>query len=196
LQADAAEIPALIVCNKIDLEDDDLDTDERLEDFRRIGYEVMEISAKTGLGMDILRQYIKGKCSVLVGQSGTGKSSIINAFKPELNIKTGEINQKYDRGNHTTTMAFMVEIDSDTMLIDTPGIRRFVPDGIKPQEIILYMREFSSLAGKCSFGLSCSHRTEPGCKIMEATAAGYIHEDRYNSFLRIYDELAGKNNVD
>lgn len=196
LQADAAEIPAIIICNKIDLADDDLDTDERLEDFRRIGFEVMEISAKTGQGIGGLNQLMKGKCSVLVGQSGTGKSSLVNALVPGLKIKTGAINEKYDRGNHTTTMAFMIDIDENTTLIDTPGIRRFVPDGIDKQDVILHLREFAPLAGKCSYGLSCSHRSEPGCKIMEAVAAGVIHEDRYNSFLRIYDELAGKNNAD
>jgi ribosome biogenesis GTPase len=199
LQADSAGIPAIIVCNKIDLEDeseDGIDVDERLEDFRRIGFEVIELSAKTGEGIEYLRQRLNGKCAVMVGQSGVGKSSLINALLPELNIRTGAINEKYDRGNHTTTLAFMVEINPGTRLIDTPGIRRFVPDGIGKDEVILYLREFSPLAGKCSYGLSCSHRVEPGCKIMEAVHAGVIHEDRYNSFLRIYDELAGKNDVD
>jgi len=196
LQADIAEIPALVICNKIDLDDEDLDTDERLEDFKRIGYDVIETSATTGRGLDELRQRIAGKRSVLTGQSGVGKSSLINALLPELNIKTGTINEKYDRGNHTTTLASVVEVDSDTWLIDTPGIRRFVPVGIGADELVMNMREFAPLAGKCTFGLSCSHRIEPGCKIMEAVSAGVIHEDRYNSFLRIYDELAGKNDAD
>jgi ribosome biogenesis GTPase len=106
------------------------------------------------------------------------------------------MNEKYDRGNHTTTLASMVPIAAGTWLIDTPGVRRFVPDGIGPENLILNMREFAPLAGKCTFGLSCSHRSEPGCKIMEAVHAGVIHEDRYNSFLRIYDELAGNNDAD
>ncbi|MDR0494412.1 MAG: ribosome small subunit-dependent GTPase A [Treponema sp.] len=196
LQTDIAGIPALVICNKADLESDDPDIDERLEDFRRIGYEVTEISIKTGQGIEGLRRRIAGKCSVLTGQSGVGKSSLINGLLPELNIKTGIINEKYDRGNHTTVLASMVEINAYTRIIDTPGVRRFVPDGIAAEDLVCNMREFAPLAGKCSFGLSCSHQTEPGCKIMEAVAAGVIHEDRYISFLRIHDELAGNNNVD
>jgi ribosome biogenesis GTPase len=207
LQADSAGIPVIIVCNKVDLDDDDycediLDINERLEDFKRLGYEIIEISAKTGKGLDELRGIIGGKCSVLTGQSGVGKSSLINALFPELKIKTAAINEKYNRGNHTTTLAFMVEAGSanefaaGTRIIDTPGVRRFVPSGIDAEDLILNMREFAPLAGKCSYGLSCSHRIEPGCKIMEAVDAGVIHEDRYNSFLRIHDELSGKNNAD
>jgi ribosome biogenesis GTPase len=201
LQADSAGIPALIVCNKIDLDGDDytdsrLDADERLEDFRRIGFEVVFLSVKTGEGLDDLKRLLEGKLSVLIGQSGVGKSSLINALLPEINLRTGTINEKYDRGNHTTTISSMVEINNDTWIIDTPGIRRFVPDRVGAEELILNMREFAPLAGKCSYGLSCSHRSEPGCKIMEAVTAGVIHEDRYNSFLRIHDELSGKNDVD
>jgi ribosome biogenesis GTPase len=207
LQADSAGIPAIIVCNKIDLDDDDnyddsLDINERLEDFKNLGYKVIEISAKTGQGLDELRDIISGKCSVLTGQSGVGKSSLINALFPELNIKTAAINEKYNRGNHATTLAFMVEAGPEngfaagTRIIDTPGIRRFVPSGIDAGELILHLREFAPLAGKCSYGISCSHRSEPGCKIMEAVAAGVIHEDRYTSFLRIHDELSGKNDAD
>jgi ribosome biogenesis GTPase len=196
LQADAAGIPALIVCNKIDLNVAEIDVDERLEDFRRIGCQVLRVSAKSGEGLDELRPLIAGKTSVLVGQSGVGKSSLINALLPRLNIKTGAINEKYDRGNHTTTMSIMAEIAPDTKMIDTPGIRRFVPDRIAPDDLILYMREFAPLAGKCIYGHSCSHRSEPGCKIMEAVHAGVIHEDRYISFFRIQDDLAGRKLAD
>jgi ribosome biogenesis GTPase len=210
VQADAAGISPLIVCNKIDLPGDDPDVDERLEDFRRIGYPVIPLSAKTGEGLDEFRDRIAGCFSVLVGQSGVGKSSLINALLPHSHIRVGAINEKYDRGNHTTTMAAAAELpginpggkdrgagkSGGTFLVDTPGIRRFVPDGIGPEDLIFHMREFAPLAGTCTYGHSCSHRTEPGCKIMEAVAAGVIHEDRYESFLRIQDELAGKNHAD
>jgi ribosome biogenesis GTPase len=83
-------------------------------------------------------------------------------------------------------------LDNNGIIIDTPGVRQIIPDGIDAQDVILYMKEFAPLAGKCSFGMSCSHETEPGCKIMEAENAGVIHEDRYESFLRIKEELSGK----
>jgi ribosome biogenesis GTPase len=192
LQADFAGIESLIVLNKIDLDPDDLDVNERLEDFKRIGYKALSVSAKTGEGLDELRRQIAGKTAVLAGQSGVGKSSLINALQPGLDIKEGELNEKYNRGVHTTTMSYMIDIADNTRLIDTPGVRLFIPDGIKKDEIINHMREFAPLAGKCSFGMSCSHIKEPGCKILEAVCAGVIHEDRYESYLRIRDSLEGK----
>jgi ribosome biogenesis GTPase len=196
LQADIAGINPIIVCNKSDLNYNDIDIDERLEEYTRIGYKLIRISAKTGEGLDELRCEIKGKTNVLAGQSGVGKSSIINALQPGLDIREGCINEKYDRGVHTTTMSILFELPDGTKLIDTPGVRLFTPDGIHSEDVINYLPDFAPLAGKCSFGMSCSHKTEPGCKIMEAVAAGIIHEDRYDSFLRIIDIIEGKNNDD
>jgi len=205
-QAEIAGIPAAVVCNKYDLVESDSsgsefadpDIEERLSDFQRIGYPVFRLSAKSGMGMDEFRRFIAGKFSVLVGQSGTGKSSLINALIPELQVKTGEINEKYSRGKHTTTQGVLLERMNDggeansIRVVDTPGVRLFAISGLQANELIFYMREFAPLAGKCSYGLSCTHQTETGCKIMEAVCAGVIHEDRYESFIRIQDEISGK----
>ena len=207
LQAETAGIPAAIVCNKYDLADDgngdpsssplgDADTEERLSDFERIGYPVFRLSAKTGFGLEALKVFIGGKFSVLAGQSGVGKSSLIKALIPHLEIKTGTINEKYNRGKHTTTQGVLLNdgegAGGTLRIVDTPGIRRFAIAGLKAENLILFMREFAPLAGKCSFALSCTHETERGCKVMEAVDAGVIHEDRYGSFLKIREELMGK----
>ncbi|MDR1178818.1 MAG: ribosome small subunit-dependent GTPase A [Spirochaetaceae bacterium] len=193
VQGEAAGIPLIIVCNKTDLSEDP-DVEERLEDFARIGYGVFRVSAKTGEGMDALIAALDGKISVLAGQSGVGKSSLLNALLPFPVLRVGDVNAKYDRGNHITSSAVLIEFsrpEGKGAVVDTPGVRRLVPDGVAPDQLLRYMKEFAPLEGRCSFGLSCSHTKEPGCKIMEAVAAGVIHEDRYESFLRIREELAG-----
>jgi ribosome biogenesis GTPase len=197
VQAEISGITPVILCNKWDLFSAtaaaDPQTEERLSDYRRIGYQALRISVKTGLGLEELRSLIKGKTSALMGQSGVGKTSLVNALSPGLLMKTGAVNEKYDRGNHTTALSVMLELpgfEEPTFLIDTPGIRRMVPDGITAENLTLYMKEFAEFSGRCTYGLSCSHRSEPGCSILEAVANGTIHRDRYESFLRIGDELA------
>jgi ribosome biogenesis GTPase len=196
LQADTAGIPALIVCNKQDLSPGgraEADTEERLRDWNRIGYPVLRVSARTGEGMEELRRALARRFSVLLGQSGVGKSSLLNALVPDLHIRVGTLNAKYDRGNHTTVMSVLVDIPSlgtGTAVIDTPGMRRFVPDHIPREEVPSYMREFAPLVGSCTYGMSCSHRSEPGCRVREAVKSGAIHQERYESLLRIQDELS------
>jgi ribosome biogenesis GTPase len=193
VQAEVSGIAPVILCNKWDLFDGEAAVEERLSDYRRIGYSILRISVKTGAGLDELHALMAGKTSALLGQSGVGKSSLLNALSPGLSVKTGAVNEKYDRGNHTTAQSVMLMLPGfvePTFLIDTPGIRRMVPDGVKAEDLALYMKEFAGYAGRCAYGLSCSHRGEPGCKILEAAAQGLIHEDRYESFLRIGDELA------
>jgi ribosome biogenesis GTPase len=192
-QAEISGVSAALIFNKVDLDSEDPDTEERLEDFCRIGYPVYRVSALKGQGMKSLCGFLKGKTSVFVGQSGVGKSSLINALIPGQGIRTGTLNEKYDRGNHTTTQGMLMDascLGPLTFIIDTPGIRRLAPERTAPEDVIHYMKEFAPLAFKCSFGFSCTHKTEPGCKIMEAVHAGVIHEDRYESFLRIRDEMS------
>jgi ribosome biogenesis GTPase len=197
VQAEYAGITPVIVCNKCDLPYDEAVT-KRLSDFVRIGYRVLHVSALTGAGMEALCELVRGKCSVLAGQSGVGKSSLINTLIPGMDIRTGRINEKYDRGTHTTTMSRLIEVpaltdtrenEQKTFIIDTPGVRLFVPDGVTVGDVVLHMKEFAPFAGTCAFGLSCTHRNEPGCRIIEAVEKGVIHEDRYKSFLHIRDEI-------
>jgi len=196
LQADSADIPPVIVLNKVDMGDgDDPDVEERLDDYRRIGYRILRVSALTGAGLDELRELLSGRASAMVGQSGVGKSSLLNALIPGLSLRTAELSAKFDRGTHTTTMARLIDLPAEAgggFIVDTPGVRRLVPDGVRAAELGLHLREFAPLIGSCSFGLSCRHVTEPGCKILEAVNAGYIHEDRYESFIRMRDELEGR----
>ena len=213
VQAEIANIMPVIVCNKWDLLEEDAEgngadfhlrrrsaarceipeMEERLSDYRRIGYRVLCVSVKNGLGLKELCSLLAGKTSVLLGQSGVGKTSLVNAISPGIALKTGALNDKYDRGNHTTSLSVMLKLPFPgkvSYLVDTPGLRRMVPDGIKAEDLALYMKEFAGFHGNCTYGLSCSHRGEPGCEILKAAAGGLIHKDRYESFLRIGDELA------
>ncbi|MDR2803815.1 MAG: ribosome small subunit-dependent GTPase A [Treponema sp.] len=201
LQADAAGIPAVIICNKMDLfaEQDTqtrLSVERRLCDFERLGYKILRVSVKTGEGMDALKAELRGKSAALVGHSGCGKTSLINALMPSAKQRIGALNQKYDRGNHTTVMSVLFENSAEGFsVIDTPGIRHLVPQGIPPAGIQNLMRDFAPFAGKCAFGLSCAHKSESGCKVREALEAGKIHEDRFESFIRITEELNKLNEV-
>ncbi|MBO4507997.1 MAG: ribosome small subunit-dependent GTPase A [Spirochaetaceae bacterium] len=200
-QAECAGITPVIVCNKCDLDAaDDPDFDFRLTDWENIGYKVLRVSAATGEGLDELAATIEGKLCVLTGQSGVGKSSLINRLDPSLNLKTGELSDKYGRGTHTTTRGNLLHIkleesfagkkDAVASIIDTPGVRRFVLNDIAPCDLALYFREMKPLLGKCSFGMSCTHTHEAGCKILEGVYAGAISEERYESWQRICDELS------
>lgn len=196
VQAAAEDIPTLIIVNKIDLGIPE-SIRERIRDWQRIGIQVCEVSAKMGEGLESLARLLSGKTCAVTGQSGVGKSSLLNSLDPSLALKTADISFKYDRGIHTTTQGIFLPMtftahDGTQLsfnIIDTPGIRHFALWGIKPEEIIFYFPEMEKAAIQCAFGLSCSHIHEHGCRILEELSAGHIHPDRYESWRSMHDEL-------
>ncbi|MBN1647424.1 MAG: ribosome small subunit-dependent GTPase A [Spirochaetales bacterium] len=181
------EIPVLIVLNKTDLGIDDLDK-ARLECYRDLSYQVFEISLKNMSGINTLLEQIRGKRTVLLGQSGVGKSSLCNCISPELSLKIGGINRKYNRGNHTTCYSALYQWDNDSEIIDTPGIRELEIYGIESKDLPFYFREFTAYTDKCQY-TACTHTHEPGCAIKDALSRKLIHTDRYESYVRIFEEL-------
>jgi ribosome biogenesis GTPase len=186
--AEAARVPLLIALNKADLGSDD-ETEARLALYEELGYGILRCSAVAGSGLGELYGLLRGRTSVFVGQSGVGKSSLLNAIEPGLGRRTGDVSEKYARGRHTTTMAELVRLGDGTRIIDTPGVRRLALRGIEPGGLDAYFPELAKLSPQCEFGLSCSHRDETGCRIIRAVEEGLVHEDRYESYLRIRLEL-------
>lgn len=182
-------VDVLVVVNKCDLalEEGDL---KRIELYRQLGYEVMMVSAKTHEGVDALQRRIKGLMVALVGQSGVGKSAIVNALVPSQSQRTGEISAKYNRGRHTTTSSTMVEGEGFT-LIDTPGVREFAIWHDDPHKIAQAFPEFVKAADKCDY-IGCLHDMEPGCEVARLVEAGEIDSDRYESYIRMLHSLDDK----
>ncbi|MBQ5383689.1 MAG: ribosome small subunit-dependent GTPase A [Treponema sp.] len=200
-QAEYEEITPVIVCNKYDLPAaNETSFQERLASWENAGYKVIRLSAKSGEGMEELANLIENHLSALVGQSGVGKSSIINVLDNNVVLKTGSLSQKYGRGTHTTTKGSLMHIELDEALvggiqgrtadiIDTPGVRRFLLHGIQECDLHLYFREFKPYIGKCAFGMSCTHTHEKGCALIQAVEDGKISPERFDSWHRIADEM-------
>ena len=188
--AEAYRIPAIIVINKIDLLTDAEDK-EYLEAwsylYRSIGYNVIEVSAATGEGIDKLKESLENKITLLSGNSGVGKSTIINQIIPGLNLRTAEISTTHDTGMHTTTFSEMFPLPNRGYLIDTPGVKGFGTIDFDRHEVAHFFPEIFEIAQDCRFG-DCTHTHEPGCAVLQALEEAKISQSRYNSYLSILED--------
>ena len=190
VSTEAAGLPALIVINKLDLAWKNPALDEEVEVYRRIGYAVLLVSAVTGEGMEELKQRLQDKLSVFVGKSGVGKTSLLNALQPGLGLRVKAVsNGEVGKGRHTTTHLEMFELDFGGTLVDTPGVREFGLWDITAEELADLFPEMAEFVGQCKFGLSCHHDREPGCAIRKGVMDGAISPYRYQSYMRLREEL-------
>ena len=183
---EAYKVPAAILLSKIDLQDA-----EAVAEFRAVyegaGYRVLEVSAKEGRGVEEVRKLLAGRTTLVSGNSGVGKSTLIQTIDPSLDIRTGEISDSHHKGRHTTTFSTMYPLAEGGAVIDTPGIKGFGLLDIDDAELWHYFPEMMRVAPGCRF-YNCTHTHEPGCAVTEAVKAGEIAWPRYESYLKILDE--------
>ena len=189
-QAEHAGIPARLVLNKLDL-GDPAAAEGILSDYARAGCPGHGVSAKSGVGLEAVRHACRGRRSLFVGHSGVGKSTLLNALVPGLDLIAGQVNAKTGRGRHTTTAAWLLRPAADLELIDTPGMRAFGLWGIGPRDLDQAYTEFRRFLGQCKFS-DCRHDHEPGCAVRAAVEAGAVAERRHASFLKLVEELEGE----
>ena len=181
--AEKAEIPPVIVANKVDLVGEE-EARSLFEIYPPLGYTVLYTSARSGLGLEELRQRLVGKLSGLAGPSGVGKSSLLNAIQPELGLAVREISVARDRGRHTTNVRAMFHLDQGGYVTDLPGLRTLALWDTQPEELDGYFPELRPLVQHCQFS-NCSHLSEPGCAVIKAVEEGRVHPERYESYLRM-----------
>ena len=183
--AHAGEITPVICMNKIDL--DDGEAAELLDRYQSLGYTTLRTSASRGDGIDALREALHGKSSVVAGQSGVGKSSLLNAIQPDLGLRTGDVMQQTQKGRHTTTTARLIRLDCGGYVIDTPGIRSFDLTVIPREEFEAHFIEFVDIVADCKFP-DCTHTHEDDCALKAAVERGDVHPERYRSYLQMYED--------
>ena len=187
--AEAYRVPVVLVFNKTDLYNDE--EREELEYltalYENIGYRCMHTSVVGGIGVEELKEAMRGKVSLLAGNSGVGKSSLVNAVAPEVATKVGEISKTHDTGMHTTTYTEMFEFMPGSYIVDTPGVKGFGTFDMEIEEISHYFVEFFELSKECRYG-NCTHTHEPGCAVLEALERGELAPSRYQSYLSMLED--------
>lgn len=193
--SEAYSIPAFLVINKSDLWTPEIrDYAEELKKmYSKIGYDVIFTSSKDHSGLNELKDKSKNKITLLAGNSGVGKSSIINMMVPGKNLKTGEISDIHHTGTHTTTFSEMIELPEGGSLIDVPGVKGFGTIEFEASEVGHFFPEIFKTGAKCKYG-DCRHAGEPGCAVVEAVENGEIADSRYNSYLSILEEVNTSSN--
>ena len=182
------EVPVILCVNKCDLDP----AVDLVSIYEKAGFTVIRTSAETGEGVEALRQLINGKLTAFTGNSGVGKSSILNRLAPELNLATGEVSEKLGRGRHTTRHVELYSLGEDTYVADTPGFSSFDTDQmdvILKENLQYAFPDFGRYIGSCQFH-DCSHRKEPGCAVRAALEAGDLEKTRYDSYLRLYEKAS------
>ncbi len=186
--AEAYRVPVILVFNKTDLLDEDaLRYQEAMVHlYQTVGYVCHQISAETGAGVDALLPLLKDKITLLSGNSGVGKSTLINRLVPGASQRTAEISDAHNTGQHTTTFSEMIRLD-EGWLIDTPGIKGFGTFDMEPEELTSYFKEIFHFSQECKFS-NCTHTHEPGCAVLKALEDHYIAESRYQSYLSMLED--------
>ena len=187
--AEAYRIPVVLIFNKVDILDDDelRYLDMMINLYETVGYECRSISAERGDGVETVMQFLEGKVTVLSGNSGVGKSTLINRLLPDANLRTAEISDAHNTGMHTTTFSEMLPLPSGGYIIDTPGIKGFGTFNIEPEELSGYFKEIFRFSRDCRFS-NCTHTHEPGCAVLKAVEDHYIAASRYQSYLSMLDD--------
>lgn len=184
--AEMNQLPAIICVNKVDLVPLEAGQ-QKFQIYSEIGYRVIYTSAKTGQGVEELRQALRGKLSVLSGSSGVGKSSLLNAVQPGLGLSVRAVSEATGKGMHTTRHAELFPLAGGGYVADTPGIRGLALFNVEPGELDAYFREIAPLVALCQFS-DCTHQHEPNCAVRTAVADGQISRQRYHSYLRLREE--------
>jgi ribosome biogenesis GTPase / thiamine phosphate phosphatase len=186
IASEAQNIQPVLIVNKIDmLEGNEYSYIQQLiSDYQKVGYEVLQVSVKTGAGIDALKTYMADHTSILVGQSGVGKSSLINQLQPDANILVGALSEGTDKGTHTTTASRLFHLENGGHLIDSPGIREFAVSNLSDEQIIDGFIEFRPYLGLCKFR-DCKHNSEQGCALLEAAREGKILDVRLQNYRNI-----------